>query len=75
MDELRECLAETGMGDEPVETVVGDHPSPTLVVDGLDIATGAPVAGAPRCRMDLPTHDQIRTALEALRDSGGPARL
>lgn len=72
--DLLDCLAETGLGDELVEVVVGDHPLPTLVVDGVDVATGAPVAGEPRCRMDLPTRDQIRTALEALRGSGGPGR-
>lgn len=41
----------------------GDYPSPTLVVDGLDITTGAPVSGEPRCRLDLPTPEQIRAAL------------
>lgn len=54
---------------EPVEVVVGDYPSPTLVVDGLDVATGAPVAGEPRCRLDLPTTDQIRAALSAFESS------
>lgn len=74
VDDLRECLAELDMAEVSVEAVVGDHPSPTLVVGGVDVATGAPVEGAPRCRMDLPTRDQIRAALEALRASGGPGR-
>lgn len=64
--EVESCLAEVAplVG---VELVEGDHPSPTLVVDGIDVATGAPVSGEPRCRLDLPTPEQIREALRALR--------
>ena len=43
-----------------------DYPSPTLVVDGLDVTTGAPVSGEPRCRLDLPTLEQIHQALSQL---------
>lgn len=50
----------------PIQVLVGDYPSPTLVVDGIDVATGEPVAGHPRCRMDIPSRSQIRTALAAL---------
>lgn len=46
--------------------LVGDYPSPTLVVDGLDVTTGAPVSGEPRCRLDLPTPEQIHQALSQL---------
>lgn len=46
--------------------VQGDYPSPTLLVDGLDVTTGAPVFGEPRCRLDLPTSQQIHEALSAL---------
>jgi hypothetical protein len=42
---------------------VGVYPSPTLVMDGLDVATGRPVEGEPRCRMDLPSQEQIRAAV------------
>jgi hypothetical protein len=45
----------------------GEYPSPTLVVDGLDVTAGAPVSGEPRCRFDLPTPAQIRKALSKLR--------
>lgn len=62
IDEVERCLTEAAVG-EPVEIIVGDYPSPTLVVDGLDVATGRRVAGEPRCRMDLPSPQQIRTAI------------
>lgn len=63
--DVERCLTEAGVG-EPVEIVVGDHPSPTLVVDGIDVATGMPVEGDPRCRMDLPSPQQIRAAVGLL---------
>lgn len=46
--------------------VEGNYPSPTLLVDGIDVTTGAPVSGEPRCRLDLPTTRQIHQALSAL---------
>lgn len=61
---IRNAEAETGIQVD-AQVVVGDHPSPTLVIDGLDVATGRPVATATCCRLDLPTHDQITAALTA----------
>lgn len=52
--------------DVRLSLVEGDYPSPTLLVDGIDVTTGAPVSGEPRCRLDLPTAQQIRDALGAL---------
>lgn len=66
IDDVENCLAEMAIG-EPVEIVVGDYPSPTLVIDGADASTGRPVEGQPRCRLDLPSRDQIRAAAKALR--------
>lgn len=68
IDEVEHCLTEAGVG-EPVEIVVGDYPSPTLVMDGVDVATGRPVEGEPRCRMDLPSREQIRAAVRAFSSS------
>lgn len=62
LDDVEDCLADYGC-PEPVELLVGDYPSPTLLVDGRDVTTGEPVAGEPRCRMDLPTKAQIRAAV------------
>jgi hypothetical protein len=64
IDEVEECLTEARF-DGPVEVIVGDYPSPTLLIDGIDVATGAALAGQPRCRLDLPSREQIHAALAA----------
>lgn len=46
-----------------LEELVGDYPSPTVLVDGLDV-TGAPLAEGAYCRLDLPTEGQIQAALQ-----------
>ena len=66
VDEVRVCVTECGVR-ERVEIVVGDYPSPTLVIDGLDVLTGQPVQGGPCCRFDLPSSEQIRDAVLSLR--------
>ena len=66
VDEVEACLADAGH-DEPVEVLIGDYPSPTLLVDGVDVATGQPVTGQPRCRLDLPSRAQIIAAVAGLR--------
>ena len=63
--EVESTLAEVAP-DVRLSLVEGDYPSPTLLVDGMDVTTGAPVSGEPRCRLDLPTSPQIRDALGAL---------
>ncbi len=63
--EVKACLGEVAPS-YVVELVEGDHPSPTLLVDGIDVATGAPVSGEARCRLDLPSPEQVREALSAL---------
>lgn len=60
--DLQHALAVTGSG-AVIEDVEGDYPSPTLLIDGLDTVTGRPINGATRCRLDLPTREQIATAL------------
>jgi hypothetical protein len=59
---LHECLAQTGI-DVPVHERQGPYPSPTLVINGVDVATGTPPGDGMCCRLDLPTRDQIHTAL------------
>lgn len=62
-DLVRECL--TALGDQrTIETKVGDYPSPTLVIGGLDVATGRPVDDSVCCRLDLPSRDQVLVALQ-----------
>ena len=64
---IEEAESETGV-QVAVQVLVGDHPSPTLVIDGVDVATGGPVATAACCRLDLPTHRQV---VDALTESSG----
>ncbi len=59
---LDECSAAAGVRLD-VEVLVGDYPSPTLVVGGLDVATGAPPGQGAYCRLDLPTRTQVLEAL------------
>lgn len=60
---LENCLAQTHM-DIVVEELVGDYGSPTLLVNGVDV-TGHPRApeGHMSCRLDLPSEEQIFSAL------------
>jgi hypothetical protein len=69
---LYECLAHTGL-DVDVRERRGPHPSPTLVVDGIDVATGNAPVSAVCCRLDLPTHDQIHAALTGAEDQSSAA--
>lgn len=77
VDRLRaevESILEQVAPDVRLSLVEGDYPSPTLLVDGIDVTTGAPVSGEPRCRLDLPTSQQIREALGGLAVDGLRAR-
>ncbi|MGL6235052.1 MAG: alkylmercury lyase [Segniliparus sp.] len=64
---VAECMDVSGSAHE-VEHVVGDYPSPTLVVGGRDVATGLPVGTTACCRLDMPSRAQV---LEALRGVDG----
>ena len=59
---LEECMAEIGT-NERVDVLVGDYPSPTLLIDGIDVASGEPIRDGASCRLDLPTRTQILGAL------------
>jgi hypothetical protein len=67
---ITECLMTLGI-DVPIIDRVGRYPSPTILVDGVDVMrpeTGAPVGDA--CRLDLPTPQQV---LHVLRQQTRPA--
>ena len=51
-----------------IEEVEGKHPSPTLLINGAPI-DGFPLGDETACRIDVPTQEQIRSAIEAA--SGG----
>lgn len=62
---LAECLRRLRL-DLPVHERVGDHASPTILIDGVDVMTGQ--CGAPpvqACRLDVPTPARVMAALAA----------
>jgi hypothetical protein len=72
---LARCLDQLGL-DEVVAERVGDYPSPTVLVEGVDVmsgtardATGAPELRA--CRLDVPTAPRILAALQGRRGRPG----
>lgn len=65
-DQVRELVFRTAAACEVVvdlDELVGDYPSPTVLVDGRDVTGHSPVGGA-FCRLDLPTEGEIRAALQ-----------
>jgi hypothetical protein len=62
---VAECLDEIGLA-VPVVERVGDYPSPTVLVDGVDVMTGAVgIQPASACRLDIPTKSRVLAALRA----------
>jgi len=62
---VAECIDELGLAVRVVE-LVGDYPSPTVLVDGVDVMTGAVgVQPASACRLDIPTRSRVSAALRA----------
>ena len=60
---LTACLRRLNL-ELPVRERVGDYPSPTILVDGVDVMTarlGVPAGQA--CRLDLPTAERVLAAL------------
>jgi hypothetical protein len=62
---LVHCLTRLGLAIE-VRERVGGYPSPTILVDGVDVMTGTVGAPAvPACRLDVPTESRLLAALPA----------
>lgn len=59
---LQRCLAQRAMSTD-VHEREGPCPSPTLLINDIDVVTGALPARDVCCRLDLPTEDQILAAL------------
>ena len=74
LDELERrldgALARLGQS-ATIEVIEGAYPSPTLLVDGLDV-TGRDAEPVASCRLDLPTENEI---LDALARATGRDRL
>ncbi|WP_395308951.1 alkylmercury lyase [Mycobacterium sp. AMU20-3851] len=60
---LAECLSEVGIADDVVVERVGGYPSPTVLVDGVDVMKPDTELAADACRLDLPTRDRVLAAL------------
>jgi hypothetical protein len=58
---LRSCLGELAI-DTPIREREGDYPSPTILVNGVDVMGRTAVHGA-MCRLDLPTREHVIGAL------------
>ena len=76
LDQVREmvsrCLAMTGLsGSVKVEEIVGEFPSPTVLVDGIDI-TGGELPPQSSCRVEVATEAQLIAALQNRRPQVDP---
>ncbi len=60
--DLRRALHALGLESLLVERV-GDYPSPSVVVDGLDVMTARPPTPAAQCRLDLPPYERLLSVL------------
>jgi hypothetical protein len=60
---VRSCLAELRL-DMPIGDSEGDFPSPTILVNGVDVMGRTEIHGA-MCRLDLPTRERVLAALQA----------
>lgn len=65
---LHAALADLGLPPAVVTEVVGDYPSPSILINGVDVMGGSG-AGAAACRLDLPTGEHIRAALRKAMDA------
>jgi hypothetical protein len=60
---VRRCLDQLGLTAE-IEEHEGDHPTPTVRVNGADVM-GEHAATDAACRLDLPTEREVLAALRA----------
>ncbi len=60
---LWDCLVEVGVPEDVVIERVGVYPSPTVLVDGVDVMMPGAEVAADACRLDLPTRDCVLAAL------------
>jgi hypothetical protein len=65
---VRRCVARLGLDVAVIENE-GDHPSPSVRVNGSDVM-GEPPAAGPTCRLDVPTEERVLRALVAAAGSG-----
>lgn len=59
---LRACLSEVDLANVVVADREGNFPSPSIIVNGIDVM-GAPAMEGASCRLDLPTRERVMSAL------------
>ncbi len=59
---LQACLTELGLTSVEVAEREGNFPSPSILVNGIDVM-GAPASENAACRRDLPTRARVLNAL------------
>ena len=60
--ETLEAALESVGATAVIEEIEGEYPSPTLLIDGVEVA-GYPLGSDPACRIHLPTMQEIATAV------------
>jgi hypothetical protein len=56
---IEECLRTLAIAT-PILVRVGDHPSPTILINGIDVMRPThAVAPGSACRLDVPTRDRL----------------
>lgn len=68
------ALVATGVAAATVECMPGDYPSPTVLINGMEV-TGRRLTLGAACRLDLPTDDQLCAALVRAVQPVGAAAL
>jgi hypothetical protein len=64
---LDDCMRALGLNDAVIDAV-GEYPSPTVLVNGVDVMTGrADDLRGRACRLDLPTRERLIEALTRAR--------
>lgn len=59
-----DCLADLGI-EALVRARIGPYPSPTVLIDGIDVMRGDAPPAEEACRLDPPTLQRVRDALRA----------
>jgi hypothetical protein len=62
---LGDCLREVGIAQDVLVERIGGYPSPTVLVDGVDVMTPGTELTADVCRLDLPTRERVLAALRS----------
>jgi hypothetical protein len=63
---IEDCLREAGI-NVIIHEREGAFASPALLIDGVDVVSGAPAQTPGSCRLDLPNRGQIVAALKTER--------